>query len=247
MIRCYTGVPGSGKSLHSIRLICAYLEDGKNVIANFPLRVNNLKNMHGHYYFVSNDSITTDYLMAFSKLYHRMDCENQTLLLIDEASVKFNCRTYNDPDRLKFLSFMAQHRKYGYNIVLVCQNMRQLDRQIRDQVEIEVHHRKANNFRLYKWLPFNLFIAIERNVDIHEKNEHEFFLYSKKYGSLYDTFYEFDSSIIKQPDKTLALAIKKSELIPRCHADLKKQVGTARRISGWPRRGPETAGQRPTT
>lgn len=43
MIKCYTGVPGAGKSLHSMRLIVAYLRAGKNVIANFPVKINDIK------------------------------------------------------------------------------------------------------------------------------------------------------------------------------------------------------------
>lgn len=100
-------------------------------------------------------------------------------------------RNFNDKDRMPFLEFFPQHRKYGFEIVLISQNMRQIDRQIRDLIEIEVIHRKLNNFSLWAILPFPLFVAIERNNAIKAKNDHEFFLYSKKVGNLYDTFYDF--------------------------------------------------------
>ncbi|MGL4805030.1 MAG: zonular occludens toxin domain-containing protein [Bacteroidales bacterium] len=226
MIRIYTGTPGSGKSLHSIRLICAYLQEGKSVIGNFPLKVNQVRKMKGRYFFLDNDQITTDLLMQYLRSFHEPEKENQTLIIIDEASVKFNSRTFNAKDRLKFCSFFSQHRKYGYNIVLVCQNMRQIDRQIRDQVELEVKHRKLNTYSFWRILPFPLFVAIERNVAINDKNDHEFFLYSRKYGEMYDTFFEFDSSITVESSPALLRQIEAAEIIHKNRSGThKKEAG----------------------
>ncbi|MEG0075222.1 MAG: zonular occludens toxin domain-containing protein, partial [Eubacterium sp.] len=177
----------------SIRKILAYLKAGKNVIANFPLKVNaiKIKNFKGRYFYVPNDKITVDYLYQFAQMYHDQELENQTLIMIDEASVKFNCRTYNNADRLAFCSFFAQHRKFGFDIILVCQNLRQIDRQIRDLIELDVIHRKLNNYSFYRLLPFPLFVAIEKNIVVKQKNDYEFFMYSRKIGNLYDTFYDF--------------------------------------------------------
>lgn len=215
MIRCYSGVPGSGKSLHSIRKILEFLYEGKNVIANFPLKINELdeEKYSGHYFYVPNEKITVDYLYQFYSMYHEEDEENQTLLLIDEASVKFNCRGYMNNDRLNFCSFFAQHRKFGYSIVMVCQNLRQIDRQIRDLIEIEVIHRKLNNYGMYRILPFNLFVAVEKNLVLKEKNEHEFFLYSKKIGRLYDTFYDFTRVDKFEGSKELENFVIDSEIV----------------------------------
>lgn len=208
MIKCYTGVPGAGKSLHSMRLIVAYLRAGKNVIANFPVKINDIKKNTGHFFYVPNKALSVPYLRTFCKMLHEENQENQTLLMIDEASVKFNCRNFNDKDRMPFLEFFPQHRKYGFEIVLISQNMRQIDRQIRDLIEIEVIHRKLNNFSLWAILPFPLFVAIERNNAIKAKNDHEFFLYSKKVGNLYDTFYDFT-----EPDRIRDLELVKSAVL----------------------------------
>lgn len=222
MIRCYTGVPGSGKSLHVIRQIVAYLQAGKKVIANFPLLVDKVPKNTGRYFFMPNERLTVSYLMQFSKTMHAPKQENQTLLVIDEASVKFNSRTFMEKDRLAFLSFFAQHRKYGFQIILVQQDLRQIDRQIRDMVELEVEHRKMNNYKLYKFCPFPLFCAIEFNIGIRDKNNHEFFLYSKKYGDLYDTYFEFDSKINTKLTKALQMEILKSEIVPSDRKKTKK-------------------------
>ena len=193
MIKIYTGTPGSGKSLHAIQKVLAYLREGRQVIANFPLKYDQLKKKHrnGKYFYVPNEDITIDYLYQFNNIYHQELGESQTLLIIDEASVKFNCRTSNDRDRLKFCTFFAQHRKFGFEVVLISQNMRQIDRQIRDLIEIEVVHRKLNNYSIFRILPFSYFVSVERNVAVKDINEHNFFFYSKYYGNLYDTFYDF--------------------------------------------------------
>lgn len=215
MIKCYTGVPGSGKSLHSIRLILAYLKAGKNVIANFPIKVSQVKHMNGRYFYVENQDLTVDFLRSFARLFHEEERENQTLIMLDEASVKFNCREFSVKDRLPFCSFFAQHRKYGFEVVLITQNLRQIDRQIRDLCEIEVVHRKLNNFSLWSVLPFPLFVAVERNVTIREKNGHEFFLYSRKVGNLYDTFYDFTQSGVEAVPKARKHAILAAEIVPK--------------------------------
>lgn len=214
MIRCYTGCPGAGKSLHVIRRICAYLRAGRNVISNFPLKVDDVPKNAGRYFFKPNEELSVDFLMVFAKTMHEDRRENQTLLVIDEASVKFNSRTFMEKDRLAFLSFFAQHRKYGFDIILVQQDLKQIDRQIRDMVELEVEHRKMNNYKLYKWVPFPLFCAIEYNIGIKDKNNHEFFLYSRKYGDLYDTFFEFDNKIDIKPTAAVQTEIINSEIIP---------------------------------
>lgn len=241
MIRCYTGTPGSGKSLHSIRRILDFLADGKNVIANFPIKLSEIKEKKrkGRFFYVPNEKITVDYLYQFHKMYHRDDAESQTLLIIDEASVKFNCRTYGDKDRLAFCSFFAQHRKFGYNIVLVCQNLRQIDRQIRDLIELEVIHRKLNNYSFFRILPFPFFTAVEKNLAVRERNDYEFFTYSKKIGDLYDTFYDFTRTKDFKGNKELEAAVLASELtVQGKEASEKRRPARLPAVKGCPRRGP---------
>lgn len=192
----YTGTPGSGKSLHAMKEVEFYLKCGKNVIANFPIHIDKLKNVTGHFYYLPNDKITVNYLVNFSKIKHDLERENQTLLVIDEASVKFNSRGFQAKDRNEFLNFFSQHRKYGFYCLFIAQTSKQIDRQIRDQFELEIKHRKLNNYKVFWILPFPLFVANTYNCCFKDIIESNFFSYNKKYGDLYDTFYEFDSSIM---------------------------------------------------
>lgn len=198
---CYTGTPGSGKSLRAMQEIEKYLNQGKNVIANFPIKINKIKKAKGHYYYLPNEHINVQYLVQFSKQLHELEKENQTLIVFDEASVKFNARDFSSKDRMEFLNFFSQHRKYGYNILMITQSLRQIDRQVRDQFELEVKHRKLNSYKIFWMLPFPLFISIKMHIAFKDKIEHEFFFYKKKYGEMYDTFYEFDQRIVADEKK----------------------------------------------
>lgn len=220
----YTGTPGSGKSLHAMQQIEFYLKHGKNVIANFPIHINNLKTVKGHFYYLPNDRITVKYLINFSKIKHDKDRENQTLIVFDEASVKFNSRDFKAKDRMEFLNFFSQHRKYGYNICFISQSIRQIDRQIRDQFELEVKHRKLNNYKVFWICPFPVFVAHTYNLNFRDCIESNFFLYKKKYGDLYDTFYEFDKSIMVDPNSMIEYSefIRKTEIVFQIHKKEKR-------------------------
>lgn len=178
-----------------------YLNQGKNVIANFPIKINTIKKVKGHFYYMPNDKINVQFLVQFSKQKHELEKENQTLIVFDEASVKFNARDFSSKDRMEFLNFFSQHRKYGYNIMMITQSLRQIDRQVRDQFELEVKHRKLNNYKIFWMLPFPLFISIKMHIAFKDKIEHEFFIYKKRYGEMYDTFYEFDQRIVADQGK----------------------------------------------
>lgn len=253
MIKVYTGTPGAGKSLHATKVICSWLEEGKNVIANFPMLVDKIKKNNGRFFYQPNEKITVPYLMQFAQTMHEERKEHQTLIVIDEASVKFNARTFMDEDRLDFLSFFAQHRHYGYEIIMITQNLHQIDRQIRDLSEIEVHHRNAKNFWVYKLIPFSLFIAIEKNLAVKDQNSSYFFTYSKYYGGLYDTFFEFNHKIVAEPTAVIQKQILESEIIPKDRQPKKTpkqpkttgKAGRPRPVGRVPQGGPSVQRARP--
>ena len=124
--------------------------------------------------------------------------EGYILLVIDESQILFNSRDYGRGDRRDWLSFFSQHRKLGYNVVLVAQYDRMLDRQIRALVEYEYVHRKISNFGtigfvLGMFFGGNLFVCVKKWYPMKEKIGSEFFIAKRKYYSLYDTFTMFSA------------------------------------------------------
>lgn len=201
MITLYTGTPGSGKSLHVAKIILERLQiDKKNVIANFEVNQDVInkkrfmisnKNM-GKFFYLDNSELTVNALVDYAKKNHVLGKEHQTLLVIDECQTFFNPREFQRKDRLEWNNFFSQHRKLGYEVILVTQNDRLIDRQIRALVEYEIKHRKVNNFKLGKLLPKATFVCVHYWYGVREKLKSTFFTYNKDLGNFYDSFKMFN-------------------------------------------------------
>lgn len=161
MITLYTGTPGSGKSLHLIKVILNCLKWGRDVICNFPITFTEKEKEKGYedrFFYWTNEEITVNNLLEFAidRDYIQQRKESQCLVVIDEAGGRFNSRDYANKDRSTWLDFFSQHRKLGFDFILVAQQDRMIDRQIRGQIETEKRHRKCNNYSIFALLPFPL-------------------------------------------------------------------------------------------
>ena len=195
MIYLYSGTPGSGKSLHTSRVIYWTLKRGYPVLANFPVNTGNIRKAKGEFVEVANDTLTPKYLINYARGYFqgRRVVEGKILLILDECQLMFNAREWNTKGRNEWLSFFTQHRKFGYDVILVAQFDRMIDRQIRALIEYEQIHRKVSNFGikgkvLSAFCLGNLFVSVKVWYPMKEKVGSEFFIAHKKYYSLYDTF-----------------------------------------------------------
>lgn len=195
MIYLYSGTPGSGKSLHTSRVIYWTLKRGYPVIANFCINTGKIKKAKGEFREVTNDSLTPKHLIDYAMEYFHGERvkEGKILLVIDECQLIFNAREWNIKGRNEWLSFFTQHRKFGYDVILVAQFDRMIDRQIRALIEYEQIHRKVSNFGikgkiLSAFCLGNLFVSVKVWYPMKEKVSSDFFIAHKKYYSLYDTF-----------------------------------------------------------
>lgn len=152
-ISLYSGTPGSYKSYHAVSDVLRWLSWGRNVIANFPINYDNYFKPRqirkiGKYVFVSNTDLTVKYLLDFAKKYHNKGLKAQTLLVVDEASILFNARQFDDKNRMEWVNFFANHRHFNFDVILIAQNDRMLDRQIRGLLEFDKKHRAIKNMNL---------------------------------------------------------------------------------------------------
>ena len=196
MIWMYTGTPGSGKSLHAAKEILDASMRGQQVIANFPIKPTKKQSRTGKLpLYWDNGEITVKQLIQYARKNHKRGKEGQTLLIIDECAILFNCRAFNAKGREQWVKFFSQHRKYGYNIIMITQWDRMIDRQIRVMAEYNVVHRKVNNFRfigfLLTVLRIKMFVAIEMWYGINEITSKTFFRYKRKLADMYDSYAEF--------------------------------------------------------
>lgn len=198
MINLYSGTPGSGKSLNVARRIRDKLLLKNSVsIGNFQINTSSVKKRKGNFIYVENYRLNPKRLIRFSLAYSkhigRRLKEDEILLVIDEAQLLFNARDWQAKDRYEWLAFFTQHRKFGYEIILVTQMDRMIDRQVRGLIENQYVHRKVTNAgKIGKFVGFftggKLFFVIEKWYPIQETTKTEFFLGSNKLFKLYDTY-----------------------------------------------------------
>lgn len=225
MITLFSGTPGSGKSFHIADKIAHGALVGRQYICNFPVDLENfsVKGLfrpllrhewsrkifqrlpyHVTHYKIKaapiyrdGSKITVSWLLRYAEEHHSAGREGQTTVVIDEAGIKFNCRSFSDKDRQPWLDFFAKHRHYGFDFILISQSDRQLDRQIRYCIEQENKHYKLSNFnwfgRLLSWLAGGgLFVVHEYWYGFHgERNGTDVIRYSRKVASIYDTHFKF--------------------------------------------------------
>lgn len=197
MVTLYTGTPGSGKSLHLINLILRMLSTGRTVICNFPISFTDKekkKGYHDRFYYWTNEEITVNSIIEFAIDHEHFQKrkESQCLVIIDEAGGRYNPRDYNNKDRSAWIDFFSQHRKAGFDFILVAQQDRMIDRQIRGFIETEKVHRKLNNFGPFWLLPFPVFVCIEHWYTAKARVGAEYFFFNKKVANRYDSFKMFE-------------------------------------------------------
>ena len=115
---------------------------------------------------VNNIDLTVDYLIYFAIKHHLPSVNAQTLVVIDEASIKFNSRDFNVKDRMGWINFFANHRHFNFNVILITQQDRLLHRQIRGLIETEFKNRALKNYRLFGMLLDLLFHGCFMCVEI---------------------------------------------------------------------------------
>lgn len=202
-IYLYTGTPGSGKSLHTAQIIQDKLNYGFDVIGTMSINKSCLrKRAKGVYYYQNIYDLRPKELVDFSreyfKLHHFRNIEDQILLVIDECQRIFNSRTWNaNKDRNDWITFFAEHRHLGFCVILISQNDRMIDRQIRALVEYEYIHRKVGNFglagKLFSLVSLSqLFVCVKVWYPLKEKMEAQFFRGRKRLYAFYDSYEQFN-------------------------------------------------------
>jgi len=188
-IELYSGPPGGGKSFH---MIAKGLETRKPIVANFPI-----KNPPKRWHYIEHPSVAQ--LVELAMTWPRR--ESQALLLIDEASRYFNSRAWQRTyaESMEWVTFFAEHRKLGYDVILAAQDVIMLDKQIRVNIEIQRRHLRANRIFPFKAVPWPIFFVITSWYAMPQMRKHPALMFYRPWiGSRYDTLKRFhvESSLL---------------------------------------------------
>lgn len=148
-IYLYSGVPGSSKSAHAVNDVRFALNrpTPRPVIANFKLADDAPVKRRDLYHYVPNSMLTTKMLTDFAtEFWETHDFhEDYLTLVLDECQLLFNSRLWTQKDRLSWLEFFSQSRKWGYKVIFIAQSARMVDNQFRMLIEYEVNHRRVQS------------------------------------------------------------------------------------------------------
>ena len=213
----FSGTPGSYKSYHAVKEVISWLKSGKNVISNFPVDYGRVGvKPRGVYEFWKNTDITCNNLLKFAEEHHKPSYKPQTLVVIDEASVFFNPREFGRKDRMQWINFFANHRHFNFEIILITQQDRMLDRQIRGLIEYEVKHRALAKANLITMILSKIFRGLYMTIDIwypcKMKVTANLNRFHKKVANCYDTMALF---IDKPKTSSEQPKVKKSKVVKR--------------------------------
>lgn len=201
-IELYTGFVGSGKTYAATKngVTIADAPLGKRwVIANFPIKPKKTlfskyrkkKFVEPRWMYKNNTELTPDFLIKESLERGWNKKEGSCLVIFDEAGIPFNSRSWNSPDRLQWIEFLSQSRKFGYDFIFITQHRDMMDKQIRKLCEYEVQHKRLNNmfaFKLLNLFKVTLFGGISFwNGMKSERGTLRVYFYTKKVADRYDT------------------------------------------------------------
>jgi hypothetical protein len=171
-----SGPPGNGKSFYGVRAATLALEEGKYVAGNLELvpdwparcarrspvywvrpflRRRFLKRGRHRYHFSEDLSELCSIRLKGKK-------EGRGLMILDEAHNWMNARSWSESDRQEIVRFFSQHRKLGWDVLLIAQHPEMIDKQVRNLVEYNVGIRNLRKARVagIPISPVNLFFAV---------------------------------------------------------------------------------------
>lgn len=161
MITIYTGVPGGGKSCHVADDIMQYYRKSCNIFVNFEVDEAYLQKRYkkstGNVFMIDNRDLKYPFgLSGFGQNFSERDkngrvLEGRNLLVIDECQNNFDSRTWNEEGRSEWNHWLSEHRKDGFDVILITQADTDIDKKIRGRIEYCCKHFKLNNFKLFGW------------------------------------------------------------------------------------------------
>jgi zona occludens toxin len=176
VIELLTGTPGAGKSYAAVRRIVDELEAGKVVVTNIPLAAdaaerfagaNGLRRLiPGRRARVASSYrervLVVDDLEDLMRVRVTGTKEGRAVAVLDEAHEWMNARSWTAGDREAIVRWFAKHRHLGFDVVLITQDEKNLDRQVRDLYEYLSRVKNLRRFRLagVPVFPFNCFVVI---------------------------------------------------------------------------------------
>lgn len=199
MIYCVVGKPGVGKTFFTSWDIRYWVKNGYIVLTNilvypFTLKVfgktiySDLQYFQKNYFYL-NEDFEIEELLFFSKsILGNKVLEGKIKLVLDEALLLITRRQYLDQNiKKKFIRFLTQHRKFGYDVYLLVQSLKDIDAVIRSLVDIVVSYRYIHE--VIPFVPKNpIRIKYEKSISTNDFYNFSFVYLANWFGVAYKLY-----------------------------------------------------------
>ena len=149
MIIGFVGTPGSGKSYEAVKKILDNLKKGRKIYTNIegicePEQIEAIK----AYTSLSDYEIWQQLVFLEDKKCKEFlkYAVKGSLIVIDEVHKLFSNRNWQTDQNKEFIEWASTHRHFGFDVVLITQDIEKIDKHARSLVEWTYYYRKVNQF-----------------------------------------------------------------------------------------------------
>lgn len=123
---------GSGKTLASVGMLRQYAANGCKIAGNLDIYLDKLGSSPRSKttYIRLPDRPMADDLMALGNANPTYDEENNGLLILDEMATWMNSQSWQEKGRKEMKDWFVHARKYGWDIIFLCQSHEAIDAQL---------------------------------------------------------------------------------------------------------------------
>lgn len=131
-----TGKLGAGKTLAAVGRIRDALREGRIVATNLDLNLDKFLKPDARavqVYRVPDKPSVADFV-SLGLGNASMDESKNGLIVLDELGSWLNARAWADKTRQSVIDWLIHSRKHGWDVMFICQDITQVDRQVRDSL-----------------------------------------------------------------------------------------------------------------
>lgn len=198
MLITRSGTPGSGKTYHAVQEMLNTLKKYDDV-----LYITNISIIYDEVakYLKKDLDFVTSHIKVYDNIYlnpnlfynyYNLYPDYRFVLIIDEADDLLNSRQWQKGDRMSWLQFLRMHRHLNFDVFLLAQGRKTLDKQILMLFDTDYTYRKVSKFGLIGGLLW-FFIRrigyyVEVYVPVKARSHSGFFIFKKQIFKCYDSF-----------------------------------------------------------